>query len=107
MFRIASTTTQTRTPQLPHTSRNTNPNMPKSSGVIHTTSVSRPQLKLYNSSYSLLTLDAQSNDVWIQQFKPRSSMYKRRLVPQGQKASDYDNSDPVPPRRNVVPSAEK
>ncbi|GJT14362.1 hypothetical protein Tco_0861404 [Tanacetum coccineum] len=29
------------------------------------------------------------------------------LVPQGQKASDYDNSDPVPPRQNVVPTAEK
>ncbi|GKB26428.1 hypothetical protein Tco_0865829 [Tanacetum coccineum] len=29
------------------------------------------------------------------------------LVPQGQKASDYDNSDPVPQRQNVVPSAEK
>ncbi|GKB34395.1 hypothetical protein Tco_0879337, partial [Tanacetum coccineum] len=29
------------------------------------------------------------------------------LVPQGQKASDYDNSDPVPPRQNVIPSAEK
>ncbi|GKG14468.1 hypothetical protein Tco_0354068, partial [Tanacetum coccineum] len=29
------------------------------------------------------------------------------LVPHGQKASDYDNSDPVPPRQNVVPSAEK
>ncbi|GJS32422.1 hypothetical protein Tco_0530804 [Tanacetum coccineum] len=45
--RIASTTTQTRTPQLPHASRNTNPHMSKSSGVIHTTSVSRPQLKCY------------------------------------------------------------
>ncbi|GJZ82163.1 hypothetical protein Tco_0647157, partial [Tanacetum coccineum] len=29
------------------------------------------------------------------------------LIPQGQKASDYGNSDPVPPRQNVVPSAEK
>ncbi|GJV76252.1 integrase, catalytic region, zinc finger, CCHC-type containing protein [Tanacetum coccineum] len=29
------------------------------------------------------------------------------LVPQGQKASDYDNSNPVPPRQNVVPIAEK
>ncbi|GJQ98737.1 retrovirus-related pol polyprotein from transposon TNT 1-94 [Tanacetum coccineum] len=47
MFRIASTTTQTRTPQLPHASRNTNPHMSKSLGVIHTTSVSRPQLKCY------------------------------------------------------------
>ncbi|GJX84197.1 retrovirus-related pol polyprotein from transposon TNT 1-94 [Tanacetum coccineum] len=47
MFRITSTTTQNRTPQLPHASRNTNPHMFKSSGVIHTTSVSRPQLKCY------------------------------------------------------------
>ncbi|GJY34591.1 retrovirus-related pol polyprotein from transposon TNT 1-94 [Tanacetum coccineum] len=29
------------------------------------------------------------------------------LVPQGQKASDYNNSDPVPPRQHVVPIAEK
>ncbi|GKF61882.1 hypothetical protein Tco_0181936, partial [Tanacetum coccineum] len=47
MFRIASTTTQNRTPQLPRASRNTNPYMSKSSGVIYTTSVSRPQLKCY------------------------------------------------------------
>ncbi|GKF01415.1 hypothetical protein Tco_0028338 [Tanacetum coccineum] len=47
MSRFESTTTQTRTPQLPHASRNTNPHMSKSSGVIRTTSVSRPQLKCY------------------------------------------------------------
>ncbi|GJR75977.1 hypothetical protein Tco_0088342 [Tanacetum coccineum] len=47
MYRIATTTTQNREPQLPHASRNTNPHMSKSSGVIHTTSVSRPQLKSY------------------------------------------------------------
>ncbi|GJW84738.1 retrovirus-related pol polyprotein from transposon TNT 1-94 [Tanacetum coccineum] len=47
MYRIATTTTQTRTPQLPHASRNTNPHVSKSSGVNHTTSVSRPQLKCY------------------------------------------------------------
>ncbi|GJX92964.1 gag-pol polyprotein [Tanacetum coccineum] len=29
------------------------------------------------------------------------------LVPQGQKTSDYDNSDPVPSRQNVVPIAKK
>ncbi|GJU10960.1 retrovirus-related pol polyprotein from transposon TNT 1-94 [Tanacetum coccineum] len=29
------------------------------------------------------------------------------LVLQGQKASDYDISDPMPPRQNVVPTAEK
>ncbi|GJW81604.1 hypothetical protein Tco_0145579 [Tanacetum coccineum] len=143
MFRIASTTAQNRTPQLPHASRNTNPHMSKSSGVIHSTSVSRPQLKsyqvkekvmpnisqvkvykeelntiirissiskktksltgvLYNSSYSLLTLDAQTN--WKFDTAVNASV---GLVPQGQKASDYDNSDPVPPRQNVVPTAEK
>ncbi|GKF85279.1 hypothetical protein Tco_0250177, partial [Tanacetum coccineum] len=29
------------------------------------------------------------------------------LVPQGHKASDYDNSGPVPPRQNVFPTVEK
>ncbi|GJS61732.1 retrovirus-related pol polyprotein from transposon TNT 1-94 [Tanacetum coccineum] len=58
MYRIASTTTQTRTPQLPHASRNTNPYMSKSSGVIHTTSVSRPQLKCYQ----VKDKDAQRHD---------------------------------------------
>ncbi|GJX88468.1 hypothetical protein Tco_0340482 [Tanacetum coccineum] len=47
MYRIATTTTQNREPQLPHASRNTNPHMSKSTGVNHTTSVSRPQLKCY------------------------------------------------------------
>ncbi|GKC51068.1 reverse transcriptase domain-containing protein [Tanacetum coccineum] len=30
-----------------------------------------------------------------------------RLVPRGQKASDYENSGPVPPRQNFVPTAKK
>ncbi|GJV79074.1 retrovirus-related pol polyprotein from transposon TNT 1-94 [Tanacetum coccineum] len=47
MYRIATTTTQNRELQLPHASRNTNPHVSKSSGVNHTTSVSRPQLKCY------------------------------------------------------------
>ncbi|GKG34773.1 hypothetical protein Tco_0437469, partial [Tanacetum coccineum] len=47
MYRLASTTTQIKTPQLPHASRNTNPHMSKSSGVFHSTSISRPQLKSY------------------------------------------------------------
>ncbi|GJY31462.1 hypothetical protein Tco_0414957 [Tanacetum coccineum] len=42
MYRIATTTTQTRTPQLPHALRNTNPHVSKSTGVNHYTSVSRP-----------------------------------------------------------------
>ncbi|GJT30821.1 hypothetical protein Tco_0911096, partial [Tanacetum coccineum] len=47
MNRIPTTTTQTRTPQLPHASRNTNPYVSKSTGVNHYTSVNRPQLKSY------------------------------------------------------------
>ncbi|GKC55839.1 hypothetical protein Tco_1083437, partial [Tanacetum coccineum] len=38
-------TTQTRAPQLPQTSRNTNPRVSTSTGVIHKTNVSRPQLR--------------------------------------------------------------
>ncbi|GKF97869.1 hypothetical protein Tco_0293690, partial [Tanacetum coccineum] len=47
MYKIATTTTQTRTPQLPHALSNTNPHVSKSTGVNHYTSVSRPQLKCY------------------------------------------------------------
>ncbi|GJY75272.1 hypothetical protein Tco_0480388 [Tanacetum coccineum] len=47
MYRIATSTTQNKEPQLPHASRNTNPHMSKSTGVNHTTSFSKPQLKCY------------------------------------------------------------
>ncbi|GJV48031.1 hypothetical protein Tco_1438243 [Tanacetum coccineum] len=43
MYRIASSTTQTRAPQLNQTSRNTNPHVSTSTGVAHKTNVSRPQ----------------------------------------------------------------
>nr|GEV23693.1 ribonuclease H-like domain-containing protein [Tanacetum cinerariifolium] len=45
MYRINTRPTQTRVPQLPQTSRNTNPRMSTSTKVIHRTSVSRPQLR--------------------------------------------------------------
>ncbi|GJR80015.1 retrovirus-related pol polyprotein from transposon TNT 1-94 [Tanacetum coccineum] len=47
MYRITTSTTQNREPQLPHASRNTNPRVSKSTGVNNTTNVSRPQLKCY------------------------------------------------------------
>ncbi|GJX89447.1 retrovirus-related pol polyprotein from transposon TNT 1-94 [Tanacetum coccineum] len=47
MYRIATSTTQNRAPQLPHASRNTNPHVSTSIGVNHYASVSRPQLKSY------------------------------------------------------------
>ncbi|GKA33113.1 retrovirus-related pol polyprotein from transposon TNT 1-94 [Tanacetum coccineum] len=45
MYRINIRTTQTRAPQLTQISRNTNPRVSTSTGVIHRTSVSRPQLR--------------------------------------------------------------
>ncbi|GJV15414.1 hypothetical protein Tco_1360737, partial [Tanacetum coccineum] len=45
MYRIDTRTTQTRAPQLPQTSRNTNPHVSTSTGVIHKTNVSIPQLR--------------------------------------------------------------
>ncbi|GJT51723.1 hypothetical protein Tco_0977880 [Tanacetum coccineum] len=47
MYRIATSTTQNREPQLPHASRNTNPHVSTSTRVNHSTSVSRPPLKSY------------------------------------------------------------
>ncbi|GJY93783.1 hypothetical protein Tco_0509565 [Tanacetum coccineum] len=45
MYQIDTRTIQTRAPQLSQTSRNTNPHMSTSTGVIYRTSVSRPLLK--------------------------------------------------------------
>ncbi|GJR85084.1 retrovirus-related pol polyprotein from transposon TNT 1-94 [Tanacetum coccineum] len=45
MYQIDTRTTQTRAPQLPQTSRNTNSRVSTSTGVIHRTSVRRPQLR--------------------------------------------------------------
>ncbi|GJW05819.1 hypothetical protein Tco_1568242 [Tanacetum coccineum] len=45
MYRISTSTTQTRTPQLPQTSMNSNPRVSISTRVNHSTSVSRPQPK--------------------------------------------------------------
>ncbi|GJW64497.1 retrovirus-related pol polyprotein from transposon TNT 1-94 [Tanacetum coccineum] len=45
MYRIDTSTTQTRTPQLSQNSRNTDPHVSTSTGVIHKTNVSRPPHK--------------------------------------------------------------
>ncbi|GJX71141.1 hypothetical protein Tco_0308312, partial [Tanacetum coccineum] len=50
--------------------------------------------------------DHNSSDLAPQRQEMSVENVSSGLVPQGQKASDYDNSDPVPPRQNVVPSAE-
>ncbi|GJX38533.1 retrovirus-related pol polyprotein from transposon TNT 1-94 [Tanacetum coccineum] len=57
-----------------------------------------------------LTLDAEENKTVGQFCDADLEVAFRKSTcsfPQGQKALDYDNSDPVPPRQNVVPTAEK
>ncbi|GKF15793.1 retrovirus-related pol polyprotein from transposon TNT 1-94 [Tanacetum coccineum] len=51
--------------------------------------------------------DHNSSDLTPQRQEMSVENVSSGLVRQGQKASDYDNSDPVPPRQNVVPRAEK
>ncbi|GKG15895.1 hypothetical protein Tco_0358218, partial [Tanacetum coccineum] len=51
--------------------------------------------------------DHNSSDLAPQRQEMSIENVSSGLVPQGQKASDYDNSDPVPPRQNVVPTAAK
>ncbi|GJW55046.1 hypothetical protein Tco_0099131, partial [Tanacetum coccineum] len=65
-----------------------------------------------NGSNADITNHVKANKLLISDLAPqRQEMSVENvssgLVPQGQKASDYDNSDPVPPRQNVVPTAEK
>ncbi|GJZ03559.1 retrovirus-related pol polyprotein from transposon TNT 1-94 [Tanacetum coccineum] len=45
IYQINTRPTQTRAPQFPQNSRNTNPRVSTSTGVIHRTSISRPQLR--------------------------------------------------------------
>ncbi|GJV29448.1 retrovirus-related pol polyprotein from transposon TNT 1-94 [Tanacetum coccineum] len=51
--------------------------------------------------------DHNSSDLTPQRQEMSVENVASGLVPQGQKASDYDNSDPMPPRQNAVPIAEK
>ncbi|GKC86100.1 hypothetical protein Tco_1141817, partial [Tanacetum coccineum] len=163
MYRIATTTTLTRTQQLPHASRNINPHVSKSTGANHYSSVSRPPLKCYQVKDKVVPNNSQvkfkkkevenhhrisniskktksvtacndssnsrtsnvnavcatclvlhqmmfvhnSSDLAPQRQEMSVENVSSGLVPQGQKALDYDNSDPVAPRQNVVPTAEK
>ncbi|GJV34061.1 hypothetical protein Tco_1394461 [Tanacetum coccineum] len=51
--------------------------------------------------------DHNSSDLAPQRQEMSVENVSSGLVPQGQKASDYDNFDHVPPRQNVAPTAEK
>ncbi|GJX04368.1 hypothetical protein Tco_0190284 [Tanacetum coccineum] len=62
MYRIDTRTTQTRAPQLPQTSRNTNPRVSTSTGLIHKTNVSRPQLKRNQMKDKVMPNNSQVKD---------------------------------------------
>ncbi|GKG08284.1 hypothetical protein Tco_0334116, partial [Tanacetum coccineum] len=59
------------------------------------------------SVFMAMMSDQNSSDLAPQRQEMSVENVSSGLGPQGQKASDYDNSDPVPPRQNVVPTAEK
>ncbi|GKG19333.1 hypothetical protein Tco_0376432, partial [Tanacetum coccineum] len=54
-----------------------------------------------------MMFDHNSSDLAPQRQEMSVEHVSSGLVPQGQKAPDYDNSDPVPPRQKVVPLAVK
>ncbi|GJX86552.1 ribonuclease H-like domain-containing protein [Tanacetum coccineum] len=56
---------------------------------------------------NIMMSDHNSSDLAPQRQEMSVENVSSGLVPQGQKASDYDNSDTVPPRQHVVPTAEK
>ncbi|GJX01658.1 hypothetical protein Tco_0185571, partial [Tanacetum coccineum] len=62
MYQIDTRTTQTRAPQLPQTSRNTNPRVSTSTGVIHKTNVSRPPLRSTQMKDKVMPNNSQVND---------------------------------------------
>ncbi|GKF93721.1 hypothetical protein Tco_0283421, partial [Tanacetum coccineum] len=59
------------------------------------------------SVFMAMMSDHNSSDLAPQRQEMSVENVSSGLVPQGQKASDYVNSDPVPPRQNVVPTTEK
>ncbi|GJS39984.1 hypothetical protein Tco_0565027 [Tanacetum coccineum] len=59
------------------------------------------------SVFMAMMSDHNSSDLVPQRQEMSVENVSSGLVPQGQKASDYDNSDPMPPRQNVVPTVEK
>ncbi|GKD45129.1 hypothetical protein Tco_1269774 [Tanacetum coccineum] len=60
--------------------------------------------KMKSSSKDMMS-DHNSSDLAPQRHEMSVENVSSGLVPQGQKASDYDNSDPEPPSQNCVPSA--
>ncbi|GJX84793.1 hypothetical protein Tco_0335567 [Tanacetum coccineum] len=74
MCKIDTRTTQTRAPQLPQTSRNTNPRVSTSTRVIHNTNVSIPQLRSTQMKDKVVPNNSQVKDKKTEvEYHPRIS----------------------------------
>nr|GEU79236.1 zf-CCHC domain-containing protein/DUF4219 domain-containing protein/UBN2 domain-containing protein [Tanacetum cinerariifolium] len=76
MYQTNTRPTQTRAPQLPHTSRNTDPYVSTSTEVIHRTNVRRPQLKStqMNDEVMLNNIQVKSKNTEVEDHHRISSM---------------------------------
>ncbi|GKE38989.1 hypothetical protein Tco_1462394 [Tanacetum coccineum] len=79
MYRTNTRTTQTRAPQLPQTSRNTNPYVSTSTGVIHKTNVSRTQLRSTQMKDKVVPNNSQVKDkkIEVEDHPSISSIYNK------------------------------
>nr|GEY27337.1 copia protein [Tanacetum cinerariifolium] len=79
MYQIDSRTTQTRAPQLPQTSRNTNPYVSTSTRVIYKTNVSRPQLRSNQMKDKVMQNNSQvkNKKTAVEDHSRISSIYKK------------------------------
>ncbi|GJT05703.1 retrovirus-related pol polyprotein from transposon TNT 1-94 [Tanacetum coccineum] len=114
MYRIASSTTQTRAPQLNQTFRNTNPRASTSTGVAHKTNVSRPQPRSnqmkdkvvpYTSHAKLKkTENSRNHDACVSKFlnDVNARTKKPNVVPISTRKpkSQANKSVATPPRKN-------
>nr|GEZ04913.1 hypothetical protein [Tanacetum cinerariifolium] len=122
MYKLQTEPTQTRTSQLPQDSRKTNKRVSFSTGVIPTTSVSRPQLKSNPMGDTVMRNNSQrkKQDVEDHRYSTQSRAYRvfskrTRVIVETihvnfdelpQMASDHVSSDLTPEYRTVITSNE-
>ncbi|GJU73304.1 hypothetical protein Tco_1264709 [Tanacetum coccineum] len=113
MYQIDTRTTQTRAPHLSLTSRNTNPRVFTSIGVIHRTNVSRPQLrstpmkdKVMPNNSQVKFKKTENHDACVSKFihdvNARTKKPKVVLISTRQPKSQANKSIATPPKKIVA-----
>ncbi|GJS56266.1 retrovirus-related pol polyprotein from transposon TNT 1-94 [Tanacetum coccineum] len=103
---FASSTTKVES-EPPNGSNADIPNQCESEQALNVSAGTLLSTAVQASVFMEMMSDHNSSDLAPQRQEMSVENVSSGLVPQGLKASDYDNSDPVPPRQNVVPTAEK